>query len=210
MAEEWGPPEATRTIFFDWHDEPEGDQRKFTSNSLSGGERNRIYFRKDDNFSDMTLISGADFREDGRGFVLLDFDSDGWLDMGVTSPNHPRFRLVRNTIGDQEGASNNYLEVTLVGGQNSSETSSEWSPRDPFGSRVVVTIGDQKRMFHLACGEGLSCVNANRIHVGMGTSTTIDSLEVFWPSGKKTSQKNISSGKRITIYENPNSKTESH
>jgi hypothetical protein len=204
MADEWGPLEEMRTIYFEWVDDPKPGQRYLNSNSLSGGERNRIFFRRDGNYADFSLVSGADFREDGRGFVLFDFDRDGWLDLGVTSPNHPRFRIVRNTIGDQpELNKNQFVEVSLVGGQTSAEVSSQWSPRDAFGARVLVTTGDEKRMFQLSCGEGLSGVNAQRIHIGMGTTPAIDKLEVLWPSGKRTVRENIAAGERITIFENP-------
>jgi hypothetical protein len=203
MEEEWGPPEATRTIFFEWTDNPNPGERYFNSNSLSGGERNRIFFRRDDNYVDLSLVSGADFREDGRGFVLFDMDRDGWLDLGVVSPNHPRFRLVRNTIGDRANANNQFVELELIGGQTTGEPSAQWSPRDAFGARVLVTSGEQKRMFQLSCGEGLSGVNAKRIHIGMGETPMIDQLEVIWPSGKRTIRENVASGRRVAIFENP-------
>ena len=192
-----------RTIYFEWIDDPKPGERYLNSNSLSGGERNRIFFRRDGNYKDYSLVSGADFREDGRGFVLLDFDRDGWIDLGVTSPNHPRFRLVRNTIGDR-AAKANFVEIELVGGQTSAVASEEWSPRDAYGANVAVwQNGEQKRMFHLSCGEGLSGVNSKRIHVGMGDVEGIDKLEVTWPSGKKTIREKVGVGQRIKIYENP-------
>ena len=192
-----------RTIYFEWIDDPKPGERYLKSNSLSGGERNRIFFRRDGNYKDYSLVSGADFREDGRGFVLLDFDRDGWIDLGVTSPNHPRFRLVRNTIGDR-AAKANFVEIELVGGQTSAVASEEWSPRDAYGATVAVwQNGEQKRMFHLSCGEGLSGVNSKRIHVGMGDVEEIDRLEVTWPSGKKTIREKVGAGQRIKICENP-------
>lgn len=210
MAEEWGPPESTRTIFFQWNDNPKSGERFLNSNSLSGGERNRIFLRRDGNYKDMSLVSGADFREDGRGFVLFDFDRDGWLDLGVTSPNHPRFRIVRNTIGDQTESTNQFIEISLVGGNPAAAASSQWSPRDPYGARVLVTTGDRQRMFQLSCGEGLSGVNAKRIHVGMGSLPSIDKLEVFWPSGRTTVRQNVLAGQRVTIFENPNHQPDGH
>lgn len=180
------------------------DGKLFKSNSLSGGERNRVFLQRDGNFKEYTLVSGADFREDGRGFALFDYDRDGFLDIAVTSPNKPRFRIMRNTIGDQLGKQNSdhgFVEISLVGGQESAEPSTEWSPRDAFGSTVLVTVGEEKRMFHLSLGEGLSGQNAKRIHVGMGAAEKIDSIEVTWPSGKKTVKEDIATGERITVRE---------
>ncbi len=203
MAEQWGALESTRTIFFEWTDQPPEGERHLNSNSLSGQERNRIFFRRDGNYEDLSLVSGADFMSDGRSFVLFDYDRDGWLDLGVASSNHPRFRIVRNKIGDQAKIDNQFLEISLVGGQTSASPSDEWSSRDAFGSMVKVTTSKNQRLFQLSCGEGLSGVNAQRIHVGLGPLQSVDRIEVLWPSGKTTVLENVEAGERITVYENP-------
>lgn len=202
-AEQWGALESTRTIFFEWTDQPPEGERHLNSNSLSGQERNRIYFQRDGNYQDLSLVSGADFLSDGRSFVLFDYDRDGWLDLGVASSNHPRFRIVRNKIGDQAMIDNQFLEISLVGGQVSTSASAEWSSRDAFGSLVKVTTSGNERLFQLSCGEGLSGVNAQRIHIGLGALKSVDRIEVLWPSGKNTVLENVEAGERITIYENP-------
>ncbi len=173
----------------------------FRSNALSGGERNRLFMREDGNYKDLSLVSGIDFREDGRGFALLDYDRDGWLDLGITSPNYPRFRIAKNKMGVQASRENSFVEVTLVGGQESSSPSLEWSSREPFGARLLVTCGDEKRMFQLNCGEGVSTQNSKRIHIGMGTRKKIDQVEVIWPSGKRTQHNDILSGSRVELTE---------
>lgn len=203
MAEQWGSLESTRTIFFEWTDQPPEGQRHLNSNSLSGKERNRIFFRRDGNYRDLSLVSGADFLSDGRSFTLFDYDQDGWLDLGVASSNHPRFRIVRNTIGDLANIDNHFLEISLVGGQTSVEPSAEWSSRDAFGATVKVTTAGTERLFQLSCGEGLSGVNAQRIHVGLGSLKSVDRIDVLWPSGKVSVLENVDAGKRITIFENP-------
>ena len=203
MAEQWGALESTRTIFFEWTDQPPEGERHLNSNSLSGQERNRIFFRRDGNYEDLSLVSGADFMSDGRSFVLFDYDRDGWLDLGVASSNHPRFRIVRNKIGDQAKIENQFLEISLVGGQTSASPSDEWSSRDAFGSMVKVTTSKDQRLFQLSCGEGLSGVNTQRIHVGLGPLQSVDRIEVLWPSGKTTVLENVEAGERITVYENP-------
>lgn len=174
---------------------------EFKSNSLSGGERHRIFFRRHGNYKEYSLVSGADFREDGRGFVLFDYDGDGFQDMGITSPNVPRFRIIRNEIGDH--TDNRSVQIALVGGNWTSQSSDEWSPRDAFGARVVTHVGTTQRMMHLSLGEGLSGQNSKRIHVGLGDADQIDLVEVIWPSGKRTLKKRISAGTVTTVFENP-------
>ena len=203
MAEEWGSLDETRTILFAPNENKEGSEALFKSNSLSGGERHRMFMRRDGNYKEYSLVSGVDFRVDGCGVALLDIDNDGYLDMGITSPNHPRFRVMRNRMGDQLTDKPGYVRLSLVGGQTGIESSTEWSPRDAFGSQVLVTVGDQNRMFHLSLGEGLSGQNAKWIHIGLGQAEQIDQVEVLWPSGKKTTRQNIGSGEHLTLYENP-------
>ena len=200
-ASQWGDEDLSIRLF-----EPakksDGKGPPFRATPFSGNERNRLFLRNGDNFDDVTLVSGIDFREDGRGFVLFDYDKDGWVDLGIISPNYPRFRVVKNRIGERRG-DNGFVTVSLVGGHDSTEPTQEWSPRDPFGATVLVTTGETKRKFQLSCGEGLSSQNAKRIHIGMGESKIIDKLEVRWPSGKTTVKEKVKVGERITIFENP-------
>ena len=183
------------------------DGAYFKSNSLSGGERNRLFLRTHGNYKDLSLVSGADFRQDGRGFVLLDYDNDGWIDLGITSPNEPRFRLLRNQYadlpGEVPGRTNGFVSLQLVGGQTSAEPSTEWSPRNPIGATVTVTIGETQRQYLLSGGEGLSSQNTDRIHIGLGAAKSIDRIEAKWPSGKTTIRKNVAAGSRIIFFENP-------
>ena len=132
---------------------------------------------------------------------MLDYENDGWIDLAVISPNEPRFRIVKNNIGKLKGT-NKFVEVSLVGGQTGAEPSTQWSPRDPFGASILVSIGKTKRRFLLSCGEGLSSQNSKRIHVGLGDAEKIDSIEVSWPSGNKTVRENVKAGERLTIFEN--------
>ncbi|MFK7766061.1 MAG: ASPIC/UnbV domain-containing protein [Mariniblastus sp.] len=196
----WGGA-ANRIFLFEKAEESDGEGSPFRSTPFSGNERNRLFMRRGDNYDDMTLVSGVDFREDGRGFVLLDADRDGLMDLGVVSPNEPRFRIIKNKFSQHVNQKNGFVEVKLVGGQSSTEPSIEWSARDAFGATVLVSIGQTKRKFQLSCGEGLSSQNSKCIHVGLGEVEKIDRLEVTWPSGKTTVRENVTAGERITILE---------
>jgi len=126
--------------------------------------------------------SGAD----ARGFALLDFNRDGWLDMVVSSPNSPRFRIFENRIHQlAKRAEANHCKIRLVGANTSASSSSKWSSRDAVGAELFVTIDNQRRAFHNSVGEGLSSQNSSWIHVGIGRKKQIDQVEVRWPSGKQ-------------------------
>ena len=180
--------------------DPKNPQGAQNSNSFSGKERNRLFLQTKENFDDVSLVSGADFLEDCRGFAWLDFDRDGWLDLAITSPMSPRFRLMRNTMGD-DAAQEKSVSVSLVGGNNKASASTELSARDAIGTTLVATVGDTKRTFQLSKWEGLTTQNSKWIHVGMGDVEKIDLLEVCWPSGKKSDYKDVATGARVTFFE---------
>lgn len=169
-------------------------------NPLSGGERNRLFLRRNDNYEDVALISGADVRIDGRSFALLDYDNDGWLDIALASPNRPRFQIFANRLQPQ-GAQNGFIELQLVGGHDRPEPTSEWSAADAYGAEIDVRIGNRTRRFVHACGEGLSSQNSSRIHIGMGPQPQVDTLTIRWPSGRITKLTGIETGSRLTIFE---------
>jgi hypothetical protein len=175
-------------------------------NSFSGSERNRLFLQQSGNFDEATLVSGMDFREDGRGFALLDYDQDGFLDLGVISTQSPRFRLMKNRIADHlemPGNVSNSVAIRLVGGNQKVTQQDQWSSRDPYGAQLMAMIGETTQAFLFSGGEGLSAQNSDWIHIGLGSQPQIDELEIVWPSGKKTKHQNIESGTRTTLFENP-------
>lgn len=158
--------------------------RAFTTNSLSGNERNRTFLQVDKNFADVSTISGADDLSDGRSFALLDYDGDGWQDIALMSLNAPRFKLYRNRMGELF-PSRKALTIQLVGGQTTANASTEFSNRDGIGAKVFATFGDGRKMIlHRQAGEGFASQNSSRLRVGLDAGETIKSLEVVWPSGK--------------------------
>lgn len=176
------------------------DEGKITGHSFSGSERNRIFFGTGDNFDDATLASGIDFRDDGRGFALLDFDNDGAMDIGLISNQHPRFRLLRNNLSgsaDQGG----FAKIRLVGGNETADPSPEFSSRDATGAMLRVKIGDQIRAFRLGCGEGLSSQNSNEVHIGLGGAKSIDELTINWPSGRTSKLGPLKAGSATLVSE---------
>lgn len=179
--------------------EAERGVEKAQSHSLSGHERNRVFMQRDGDFDDVALVSGIDFKEDGRGFVLFDYDRDGWTDIGLISTNRPRFRILRNRLG-QSNPNHKQIVLKLIGGNLEPEPTTELSARDPVGSIIMVTTGDITRRFEYDCGEGLSSQNSNEIRIGMGVEPLAD-LEVIWPSGKRTKRAGVKAGQSLTVSE---------
>ena len=196
--EQWDRGDKAVTIFKRGVD-PE-DEGVITGHSLSGSERNRIFFRTKDNFDDATLASGIDFRADGRGFALFDYDNDGMTDIGVISNQHPRFRIARNRVADSIDVGG-YARIRLVGGNESATPSSEFSARDAIGAVVRAKIGRQVRAFPVSCGEGLSSQNSSVVQIGLGSADSIDQVAVHWPSGRISKLGPLAEGSLTTVLE---------
>ncbi len=184
--------------------DPENPKLGSVARSFSGNERNRMFLQRDGNFEDVSLVSGADSRCDGRGFAILDIDQDGFLDMAVPSTMKPRLKIFRNRHGENKKNSGNAGFIRLEGGHTTSESQDQWSSRDAVGARIIVTMGDIKRAYQISCGEGLASQNSRWIHIGMGKSKMIDRIEIQWPSGKSTVHHNIPAGARTVFFEMPN------
>ncbi|MGI8603710.1 MAG: ASPIC/UnbV domain-containing protein [Verrucomicrobiales bacterium] len=163
------------------------DGPAWRSNSFSGHERNRLLLKRPDAFSDLSLVSGVDCREDARSFAMLDFDSDGWLDIALMSTNAPRFRLFRNRIGALT-ATSRLFTVHLEGG-NHAAANSELSNRDAGGATVLAVTSIGRRIFRRSLGEGLASQNAAAIRVTLAPGEELHELQINWPSGKQTTHR---------------------
>ena len=176
---------------------PEGP--KWRSNSFSGHERNRFLLGGPDGFTDLSLVSGADCREDARSFAMLDFDADGWLDLALMSTNAPRFRLFRNRFADL-GRGGRVLNLRLAGG-NQSAAASDLSPRDAIGAVVTAVTSAGSRVFRRSAGEGLASQNAAAVRVTLAPSETLKELRVRWPSGRRTTHRPPASDTSLVLHE---------
>ncbi len=176
---------------------------KKISNSFSGNERDHLYLnRGGKSFADVSALSGLDLVSDGRSFAYLDYDHDGWLDVAVASANAPQLQLLRNEIGESISEKRNHVTLNFFGGNTGSKSSDILSNRDGYGAKITATLESGLVLYREHhCGAGMAAQNSNKMHLGIGTSSSIKEMKVVWPSGKTQTLENIQPGSVHEIRE---------
>lgn len=105
-----------------------------------------------------------------RGAAFGDLNNDGQTDVVIASLDGAPV-VLRN-----DGTKNRWLGLSLVGSK---------SNRDGIGARVKVTdSAGKKQIFDANTSGSYLSANDPRIVVGLGTATSVKSVEVQWPSGR--------------------------
>ncbi len=129
------------------------------------------------NFTPLANAGGATGSTFGRGdtVALADFDRDGFVDILLTngrgsSPfNTGPDQLFRNL-----GNGNNWVEIDLQGTQ---------SNRDGIGALVYVTANGKTQLRMQGGGMRRAAQDHKRLHFGLASAQSIDSISVVWPNG---------------------------
>lgn len=140
-------------------------------------------------FENVSGRLGADFQlpRVSRGAAIGDYDNDGDLDILVNN-NGGAPQLLRNDGGN----ANHWLEIFLIGTK---------SNRDGVGARVKLTAGDLTLYEQRKGGMSYQSAQDPRLHFGLGARTSVDALEIIWPSGAVTKLAGIKSDQILTVKE---------
>jgi len=140
-------------------------------------------------FRDLSARSGPWLREKsvGRGLAVGDYDNDGDLDILLLNLDQPS-RLIRNDGGNR----NHWLLLDLVGTR---------SNRDGLGAQVTLRAAGMVRVEEKRSATGYLSQNDPRLHFGLGDLTTVDEIEVRWPSGAVQKLNDVAADQQLTIRE---------
>ena len=135
------------------------------------GYQKKKFFRNLDghSFKEMSNAVGVDNDKDGRGIGVGDFDNDGRLDFYQANADQTSL-FYHNATTD----AGHWIELKLVGTK---------SNRDAIGSRVTLTAGAKTMIREVDGGNGYAGQSMQRVHFGLGASTSVTSIQIRWPSG---------------------------
>jgi hypothetical protein len=106
----------------------------------------------------------------GRGLAVGDLDNDGRLDALVVAQNEPLIYLHNQTKD-----SGHFVAITLQG---------TISNRDGVGARITLNAGGRVQFAERHGGGSYQSASDPRVHFGLGDATTVDTVEIRWPSGR--------------------------
>ena len=131
---------------------------------------------------------GMQVAASARGLSTGDFDDDGDLDLLVTTIDGPPLLLRNDTR--REG---HWLKLRLLNRHGG----------PAINARAVASAGGISRLRELRSGSSYQSQNALELHFGLGRSTRIDTLQVDWPGGRRSTLKDVEVDRTITLREPP-------
>ena len=127
---------------------------------------------KGQKFEEIPPVIGTGLAEviPGRGAAFGDLFNDGKIDVVINCMDHVP-ALMRNVNPDHH----HWVGLKLIGGPK--------SPRDAVGAAVYLTAGGIRQRMDVLSGGSYESSNDQRPHFGLGDATSVDSVEIHWPSG---------------------------
>src|SRR5690606_6359107 len=119
-------------------------------------------------FEDVGAEWGLDESGVPHGAVVVDLDRDGDLDIITNNLNAPA------TVFENRTAGTHRLLVELRGSDGNAFG---------VGARIEVVAGGQRYTRQVSLTRGYMSAGEAMEHFGLGQATSIDSLQVTWPSG---------------------------
>ncbi|MCL6523550.1 MAG: CRTAC1 family protein [Thermoflavifilum sp.] len=156
--------------------------------SQSGYEQDKVWLNTGKgSFTDVSQEVCPYMTYDGRAVALADLWNNGRLDVVVANQNN-----VPVLFKNESGNHNHWIEFDLHG---------TVSNADAVGAKVLLEWNGMQQIQVVTDGIGFSSQNSHRIHFGLGKSTRVDRVEIFWPSGKRTILTDLQADKLYKIVE---------
>lgn len=148
------------------------DSAELTLDSIAAAEPMQLLQgAADGRFRDATSAGGPALAQRlfGCGLATGDVNNDGFPDV-LVGQNAGQPLLLMNTAA----GGNHWLGIKLIGHASS---------RDAVGAIVRVTAGGRQQTHQLVGGASYASSSDARLLFGLGGATSIENVEVRWPSG---------------------------
>jgi hypothetical protein len=130
---------------------------------------------------------GCTTPQSSRGLAIADLWNDGRMSAVVNNMSGQPMLLV-----NQAGNKNNWLGIVTRGTR---------SNRDGIGAKVTVAAGGHRFVQEVRSGSSYISSNDLRLHFGLGSTTTVDHIEVRWPNGNAETFPGGSVNRFVTLLE---------
>lgn len=137
-------------------------------------------------FQEVSRQAGPGFQvaESMRGLAVGDYDDDGKLDLLITAIDSPPL-LLRN----ESKTPHHWSTVRLLNRYGSPS----------INATVRLTIDDKKQWGEVRSGSTYCSQSSFDLHFGLGAATKISQLEIRWPDGKTTVERDVAIDKLLTF-----------
>jgi len=164
------------------------------------GSNTRLFFRDASNPSSLIFTKVItekinDTQAIHLGATQFDYDNDGLLDIAM---GHFAFEEsndlpapLNNNLYKNNNTPGNWIKIKLValGGKSA------------VGAKIAIVAGGKIHAREIAVTSSFVSQNSSIAHIGLGSSTSITSINVKWPSGIVQNLTNITSNQLLTINE---------
>jgi enediyne biosynthesis protein E4 len=140
-------------------------------------------------FEDVSQLAGPAVTTPatGRGCAFGDFNNDGCMDIIINNQGSSPVLL----RCDRKNG-NHWITLKLVGVK---------SNRSAIGARVKCIAGNLKQIDEVRSGGSYLSQNDLRLHFGLASNSTVDLLEVQWPSGHVDTLRSLPADRFISLKE---------
>lgn len=156
--------------------------------SWNGFEHNHLLMNDSGTgFENVAFLMGASFEFDARAVVTDDFDLDGRPDLLVVQLE----TTDRTQTQTLHLLKNNWKKPgRWIGARLHSQAG-----KPVVGAVVTLKHGDRTHIAKIVTGDSYRAQHSNQVHFGLGSTKSVDSLEVKWPDGTTTKLKRPALGR---------------